>query len=68
MAYQDILIDQLDAVAIITLNHPERVNLMGGTRVEDTIDALASFHTNHDIRAVILTGAGGHAFGVGADV
>lgn len=68
MAYQDILVDQHDAVAIITLNRPERMNTMGGTLVEDTIDALASFHTNRDIRAVILTGAGDRAFCAGADV
>jgi 2-(1,2-epoxy-1,2-dihydrophenyl)acetyl-CoA isomerase len=68
VAYQDILVDHHDAVAIITLNRPERMNSMGGTLVEDTIDALASFQTNRDIRAVILTGAGGRAFCAGADV
>jgi enoyl-CoA hydratase len=68
MPYQDILIERRDAVAIITFNRPERMNTMGGTLVEDTIDALTHVQQDHEVRAVILTGAGQRAFCAGADV
>ena len=68
MSYQDILVEQRDSVATITFNRPERMNAMGGTLVEDTIDALQCFQTDSDVRAVILTGAGERAFCAGADM
>ena len=68
MTYQDILVEQRDAVAIVTFNRPERMNTMGGSLVEETIAALTSFQQDSAIRAVIITGAGGRAFCAGADV
>ena len=68
MSNQDILIDINDYIATITFNRPERMNAMGGTLVEDTIEALQSFQDNADVRAVIITGAGGRAFCAGADM
>ena len=68
MTYQDILVERRGHVAIITLNRPERMNSMGGTLVEDAIDALQQLHADRDVRAVIITGAGGRAFCAGADV
>lgn len=68
MAYQDIRVEQRDAVAIVTLHRPERMNAMGGTLVEESIAALTSFQHDPDVRAVIITGAGERAFCAGADV
>ena len=68
MTYQDILVERRGHVAIVTLNRPERMNSMGGTLVEDALDALQSFHTDRDVRAVIITGAGERAFCAGADM
>ena len=68
MTYQDILVDERDHIATITFNRPERMNAMGGSLVEDSIAALQSLQTNNDVRAVIITGAGGRAFCAGADV
>lgn len=68
MTYQDILVERRDAVVILTFNRPERMNAMGGTLVEDTIDALTQLQRDHAVRAVILTGSGQRAFCAGADV
>jgi enoyl-CoA hydratase len=68
MTYQDILVERLDTVAILTFNRPERMNTMGGNLVEETIAALASFHQDREVRAVIVTGVGERAFCAGADV
>jgi 2-(1,2-epoxy-1,2-dihydrophenyl)acetyl-CoA isomerase len=68
MSYQDILVEQRDAVAIVTFNRPERMNTMGGTLVEETIAALQSFQQETAVRAVVITGAGERAFCAGADV
>lgn len=68
MTYQDIRIEQRHTVLIITFNRPERMNTMGGTLVEDTIDALTRLSRDQEVRAVILTGSGQRAFCAGADV
>jgi enoyl-CoA hydratase len=68
LTHQDILIERHDTVAVLTFNRPERMNTMGGSLVEDTIAALASFQMDRTVRAVIITGSGDRAFCAGADV
>jgi enoyl-CoA hydratase len=68
VTYGDILVEQHDAVVILTFNRPERMNTMGGSLVEDTIAALADYQQDHQVRAVVITGSGDRAFCAGADV
>lgn len=68
MAYNDIIVEQREAVATITFNRPERMNSMGGDLVVETIAALGRFQHDRDVRAVIMTGIGERAFCAGADV
>ncbi len=56
-----------DNVAVITLNRPEARNAMSGGMTQGLAKALEFAETSHQVRAVVVTGAGG-AFCAGGDV
>ena len=68
MAYEFILTERLDGVALITLNRPEKLNALSFPLVRELDDALTGYEADDDIKAVILTGAGDRAFSAGADI
>ncbi|HVC57521.1 MAG TPA: enoyl-CoA hydratase/isomerase family protein [Stellaceae bacterium] len=68
MAYEYILSERQGAVALVTLNRPEKLNALSFPLMEELDDALSSYEWDDDIRAVILTGAGERAFSAGADI
>ncbi|MEO1286314.1 MAG: enoyl-CoA hydratase-related protein [Chloroflexota bacterium] len=65
--YETILFDIDDGLTTITLNRPEKYNALTVQMYHDLLDALKQCARNHDIRAVIITGAG-KAFSTGADL
>jgi enoyl-CoA hydratase/carnithine racemase len=67
MNYTDILFEQRDGVAVLTLNRPEALNTFTGAMGHDLEHAYAFCNEDDAIRAVILTGAG-RAFCAGADM
>jgi 2-(1,2-epoxy-1,2-dihydrophenyl)acetyl-CoA isomerase len=69
MEYRHILFDVSDEIATITLNRPEARNALSMPMREDMDHALAHVKENAggDIKAMIVTGAGG-AFCAGGDV
>src|SRR6266849_488544 len=68
MAYEFILTERFDGVAVITLNRPEKLNALSYPLVRERDDALTQYEADGDIKAVILTGAGERAFFAGADI
>ncbi len=63
----DLLISQQGAVLVLTLNRPEARNALSEAMVNELEGALREVEAGKDIRAVVLTGAGG-AFCSGGDV
>ena len=68
MAYEFIITERFDAVAVITLNRPDKLNALSFPLVREVDDALTGYEADDDIKAVILTGAGDRAFSAGADI
>ncbi len=68
MAYQYIVSERLDAVALITLNRPEKLNALSFPLMQELGDALTGYEIDDGVKAVILTGAGERAFSAGADI
>jgi enoyl-CoA hydratase len=69
MPYETILTEVGDdGVALVTLNRPEVHNALNQQMVDDLHAVLGSYETRDDIRALILTSAGGKAFMSGADI
>jgi 2-ketocyclohexanecarboxyl-CoA hydrolase len=67
MDYQDILYDETDGVATITINREDKYNAFRGETCEELIDAFNRAGWNKDIGVVVLTGAGDKAFCTGGD-
>lgn len=65
--YEDLLWAQVDSVAILTLNRPERRNALNRSMARSIIRALRRADGDDEIRAVVITGAGDD-FCVGADL
>lgn len=67
MDYETILFDISQGVATITLNRPGKYNALTVQMYEELLDALKQCARNHEVRAVMITGAG-KAFSSGADL
>lgn len=68
MAYELILSERHDGVAVITLNRPEKLNALSFELTRELDEALTLFEADEAIKAVVLTGAGERAFSAGADI
>jgi len=64
---EPVLLERRDAVATITINRPERRNSLTAEAKQALRDRLAEVAGDASVRAVVLTGAGGH-FCVGQDL
>lgn len=67
MAYSNILVDQHDAVTVITLNRPKVLNALNRATMDELAAALDVIETDDAVRCVVLTGSE-RAFAAGADV
>ncbi len=68
MIYSTLLFEIRDAIALITVNRPDKLNALNDTVITE-LGAAADQVTGDDaVRAVILTGSGSKAFVAGADI
>src|ERR1700678_3816436 len=63
-----VLFETRGAIALLTLNRPEKLNALNYALVDRLKERLDAIERDSDIRAVILTGAGDRAFSAGADI
>jgi 2-(1,2-epoxy-1,2-dihydrophenyl)acetyl-CoA isomerase len=63
----DVLFENRDGIALITLNRPDSLNAMGGQLMPLLAKHLAESAADPSVRCVVLTGAG-RAFCAGGDV
>lgn len=68
MAYEYILTERRDGVALITLNRPEKLNALSYGLMRELDDELTGIEDDDGVKAVVLTGAGDKAFSAGADI
>ena len=52
----------------MTLNNPEKRNMLSGQMLVELVDAMEVARDSEEVRAVVLTGAGDKAFCAGADL
>jgi 2-(1,2-epoxy-1,2-dihydrophenyl)acetyl-CoA isomerase len=67
MGYETILVDRAGGVATVTFNRPEARNAIDVRMREELVGAFDELEADETVRAIILTGAGGH-FSAGGDV
>ena len=68
MAFEVISTDQVDRVAILTLNRPEVLNALSLKLVREVDQFITEAEADDGIGAVVITGAGERAFSAGADI
>jgi enoyl-CoA hydratase len=63
-----VLYEAADGVATVTLNDPEKRNMLSGEMLGELVEAMKRARDSDDVRAVVLTGAGEKVFCAGADL
>lgn len=67
MIYQDILYDERDGIARITINRPSVYNAFRAETVDELLHAFNRAGWNREIGVIVLAGAGEKAFCTGGD-
>lgn len=68
MSVSPVLLERRDAIALVTLNAPERRNAIDQAMVDGLHGVLDELTGDATIAAIVLTGAGDKAFAAGADI
>jgi enoyl-CoA hydratase len=68
MAYETIVYEVADEVAVIRFNRPKALNAINIQVVQEVNDALEKVEADSSVRVLILTGEGEKAFVAGADI
>jgi len=64
----NLKIKRKDAVALVIVDRPEKLNALNRETIEELSEALAALEADPRVRALILTGSGNKACVAGADV
>lgn len=67
MAYETLIVEIEDYVALIRLNRPDALNALNSKLLEELGDAVAAAEANDKVRCIVLTGSE-KAFAAGADI
>jgi enoyl-CoA hydratase len=67
MAYETLIVEISDSVALIRLNRPEALNALNAQLMTELATALAAADKNDKVRCIVLTGSE-KAFAAGADI
>jgi enoyl-CoA hydratase/carnithine racemase len=68
VGYELVSYEVADGIATVTLDNPEKRNMLSGQMLAELVDAMRSARDSDDVRAVVLTGAGDKVFCAGADL
>ena len=66
--YETITIEKRDAVAILTINRPDKLNALNTKVHEEGVKALEELRNDSEVRVIVITGAGEKSFIAGADI
>jgi len=67
-SYEKVAYEVADGVATVTLNDPEKRNMLSAQMLAELVAAMKEARDADEVRAVVLTGAGEKAFCAGADL
>ena len=65
---ENILIEKQDAIAIITINRPTKLNALNKATIQELHDGFKALNEDKSVKAIIITGSGEKAFVAGADI
>jgi len=59
---ENILIEKHDAIAIVTINRPTKLNALNKATIQELHDGFKSLNEDKSVKAIIVTGSGEKAF------
>lgn len=68
MPFENLLVEDRDAVRVITVNRPDKLNALNAQTLAELHAAFDAAEADAGVRVVVLTGAGPKAFVAGADI
>jgi len=68
VAYENILREDREGVAFVTVNRPDKLNALNNSTIGELQHCFDALTLDESVRAVILTGSGEKAFVAGADI
>lgn len=68
MTLQNLLLEQAEGVAVVTVNRPKVLNALNTETLDELRRTVLALKHDDGVRCVILTGAGEKAFVAGADI
>lgn len=68
MAYENIILEKADGIAVITINRPKVLNALNTQTMEEIDAALDDIKADGSIKGFIVTGDGEKSFVAGADI
>jgi enoyl-CoA hydratase len=66
--YETIKLEKRGAVAVLTINRPDKLNALNSTVHAEGVAALDELKQDETVRVLVITGAGEKAFIAGADI
>ena len=68
MTFDNLLLQMVNAVAVVTVNRPKLLNALNLKTVDEMDACIAELSTDAGVRAIVITGAGDRSFIAGADI
>lgn len=68
MNYENILVEQENGLAVLTINRPQKLNALNKATIEELHGAFKKLEGDTAVKAIIITGSGEKAFVAGADI
>jgi enoyl-CoA hydratase len=66
--YEHLLLEEVDGVAILTLNRPDKLNALNRKLNVELHDAVKLLERRASVGCLVITGAGDRAFSAGGDI
>ena len=68
MKFNNILVEEANEIAIVTINRPKKLNALNKETILELSNAFKALEENSIIKVIILTGSGDKSFVAGADI
>jgi enoyl-CoA hydratase len=68
LAYQTLLYEKENGLAIVTINRPQAMNALNALAYDELLQVFQEIEKDSEVRAVIITGSGEKSFVAGTDI